>query len=103
MDAFKTVEAVYFDLDDTLCGYWDASKAGLRRAFEEHGPPGHSADEMIDIWARVFRKFSPTIKDSEWYKEYLKTGEPTRVEQMRRTLAEVGVEDSERSNSLSQT
>ena len=101
MDAFKVVEAVYFDLDDTLCGYWGASKAGLREAFGRFGPPGVGADEMIDAWARVFRKFSPTIKDSEWYEDYLKTGEPTRVEQMRRTLAEVGVEDAERAGKLS--
>jgi putative hydrolase of the HAD superfamily len=26
---FSQVRAVYFDLDDTLCAYWDASKIAL--------------------------------------------------------------------------
>jgi putative hydrolase of the HAD superfamily len=103
MDAFRTVEAVFFDLDDTLCAYWDASKIGLRKAFEQHGPPDFTVEEMIDRWAAVFRVFSPTVKDSDWYKDYLKTGEPTRVEQMRRTLLELGVDDPGRAAQLSQT
>lgn len=28
------VKAIYFDLDDTLCAYWDACKQGLRETFE---------------------------------------------------------------------
>ena len=43
------VRAVYFDLDDTLCAYWEASKFALRRAFEDHGPEGYTADEMSSI------------------------------------------------------
>lgn len=101
MDAFSHVEAIYFDLDDTLCAYWDASKAALREAFERHGPPGHSVEEMFGHWAHTFRRFSPTVKDSDWYKTYLKFGEPTRIEQMRQTLAEVGVVDPERAKALS--
>ena len=101
MDPFSTVEAIYFDLDDTLCAYWDASKAALRTAFEKHGPDGHTPEEMVGHWATVFRRFSPTIKGSDWYKNYLKNGEPTRVEQMRMTLAEVGNEDLGRARELS--
>ena len=101
MDPFSTVEAIYFDLDDTLCAYWDASKAALRTAFEKHGPDGFTPEEMVGHWATVFRRFSPTIKNSDWYKNYLMKGEPTRVEQMRMTLAEVGSEDIERARKLS--
>lgn len=101
MGPFTSVEAIYFDLDDTLCAYWDASKAALRETFELHGPEGISAEDMVGHWATVFRRFSPTIKTSDWYKDYLKTGEPTRVEQMRMTLAEVGVEDIDRAQKLS--
>lgn len=87
------IKAVYFDLDDTLCGYWDASKKGLRLAFETHLPEGRTVDEMVRLWAEAFRPFAASIKDTEWYETYLTTGEPTRTEQMRRTLKLVDVED----------
>ncbi len=101
MEAFRHVEAIYFDLDDTLCGYWDASKAALREAFEQHGPPGIPVSTMFGFWAETFRRFSPTVKDSHWYPTYLKTGEPTRIEQMRLALAEAGVDDPTRAKALS--
>ena len=40
MAPFAEVRAVFFDLDDTLCGYWDACKIALRETFAEHGPDG---------------------------------------------------------------
>jgi putative hydrolase of the HAD superfamily len=80
------VRAVYFDLDDTLCPYWEASKCGLRRAFERHRPEGFSVEEMLHFWAVAFREFAPKLKQSEWYQRYLKDGSVTRVEQMRRAL-----------------
>lgn len=101
MEAFRTVEAIYFDLDDTLCAYWDASKAALRAAFEGFGPPGVPVETMFAHWAETFRRFSPTVKDSDWYKNYLKFGEPTRVEQMRLALAEAGVDDPALAKALS--
>lgn len=87
------MRAVFFDLDDTLCGYWDASKAGLRQTFEQHLPAGFTTDEMVEHWATAFREFSPTLKMTGWYETYLKTGEPTRTEQMRLTLARIGQDD----------
>lgn len=98
---FSAVKAVYFDLDDTLCGYWDASKAALRTAFAEHGPEGYSAEEMVEHWAAAFREFSPQVKKLDLYQEYLKSGTKTRTEQMRRTLAQVGITDEERAEALS--
>lgn len=91
--SFKSVRRIFFDLDDTLCGYWDASKAALRKTFEDHGPEGYSADEMVEHWAAAFREFGPTLKSTGWYAVYLKEGGPTRTEQMRLTLMRIGIDD----------
>ncbi len=99
---FAELRAVFFDLDDTLCGYWDASKAGLRQAFVDHGPSGYTVDELVEHWATAFREFSPTLKKTGWYETYLKMGEPTRTEQMRLTLARIGQENPELAASLSE-
>lgn len=89
------IRAIYFDLDDTLCGYWDASKQALRTAFERHGPEGRAAEEMVRHWAAAFREYAPTLKHTGWYEGYLQRAEPTRTEQMRLTLARLGIDDSE--------
>ncbi len=101
-DVFAPVRRIFFDLDDTLCGYWSASKAGLRRAFEDHAPEGYSPEEMVEHWAAAFREFSPTLKQTGWYETYLKRGEPTRTEQMRLTLERVGVDSTEHAERLSE-
>lgn len=98
---FENIKAIYFDLDDTLCGYWNACKAGLRKTFEEDRPDGFSVEEMIHHWATAFRKFCPTLKKTDWYPIYLEHGEPTRTEQMRRTLQEINVVDDELAKKLS--
>lgn len=98
----SSVSYIFFDLDDTLCGYWDASKAALREAFEAHGPEGFSTDEHVQHWAAAFREFSPTLKQTGWYEGYLLKGEPTRTEQMRLTLKRMGIEDEELAMELSE-
>ncbi len=98
----RHVRAIFFDLDDTLCAYWEASKFALFRAFEHHGPPGFTPQEMIKHWASAFRGFGPTLKQTGWYPIYLKTGEPTRTEQMRLALLEIGMVDDARAAKLSQ-
>lgn len=95
MEAFQNIEAVYFDLDDTLCGYWEAAGAGLREAFEACRPMGKEPDEMLGHWGTAFRNFCPSIKGSDWYAEYLKSGESTRNELMRLTLIEAGLPDED--------
>lgn len=100
---FSRIRAIYFDLDDTLCAYWDASKIGLRRAFETHPVPTLVADEMMRHWAAAFRDFAPTLKDKGWYQGYLKSGAPTRLEQMRLTLLRAGVDDATHAQRLSDT
>lgn len=99
---FSQVRAVYFDLDDTLCAYWDASKVGLRSAFDAHPVPDQTTEEMVRHWAAAFREFAPTLKQTGWYEGYLKSGNPTRLEQMRLTLRRVNVDDPEHAQSLSQ-
>lgn len=89
------IAGIYFDLDDTLCAYWEAGKAGLLAAFRAHPVEDQSPEQMLRHWAKAFREFSPTIKRTHWYPVYLKLGGPTRVEQMRMTLREAGVEDEE--------
>jgi len=86
------IKAIYFDLDDTLCGYWDAGKGGLRAAFTAH-MPDHDIEVMLAHWATVFRDFAPRLRELGWYETYLATGEPTRTEQMRLTLERVGIVD----------
>lgn len=100
---FADVKVIYFDLDDTLCAYWDAAKKGLRLAFEDHPEHGKTTDEMIAQWGEAFREFSPTIKDTHWYPKYLESGETTRVELMRRVLERVGVYDEDLAEQLSHT
>ncbi len=100
---FADVRFIYFDLDDTLCAYWDAAKKGLRLAFEDHPEHGHTIDEMVRQWGEAFREFSPTIKDTHWYSKYLESGETTRIELMRRVLERVGVFDESLAERLSHT
>lgn len=98
---FDGVKAIFFDLDDTLCGYWDASKAGLRGAFERHLPNDHSVDEFLSHWAAAFREFAGEIKNTSWFPIYLKTAEPSRTELMRRALKRGGIDDEHMAADLS--
>jgi len=91
----SSIKGIYLDLDDTLCAYWDASKQALRETFESLGPAGFTPEEMVGAWARAFREFSPSLKKTGWYETYLKFGEPTRTEQMRRALAELGIDNAQ--------
>lgn len=94
---------MFFDLDDTLCAYWEAARTGLRRSFELHGPIGFMPEKMEQHWAAAFRTYVKQIKNPEWYGEYLKSGEITRTEQMRRTLLEIGIVDEDRAVALSKS
>jgi len=94
------LKAVVFDLDDTLCGYWDASKKALRQTFAELDLPGQTPESMVRHWAEAFREFAPTLKQTQWYEVYLKEGQPTRTEQMRRTLAKAGCDDPDQARKV---
>lgn len=96
------IKGIVFDLDDTLCAYWDACKIGLRRAFEQEGPSHVPVEQAVREWAVAFREFAPSLKHTGWYEGYLREGEPTRTEQMRRTLGRMGIEDDEHAMRLSQ-
>lgn len=98
---FRGVRALVLDLDDTLCAYWEAAKAGLRAAFSAHGPEEVPIEALWAAWAQEFRSFCPRLRELGLYATYLETGEPTRTELMRRTLRAVGREDEERAAALS--
>ena len=100
---FNDVKAVYFDLDDTLCGYWDAAKIGLKKAFEDHPEHGFTADKLLKEWSIAFREFVETIGKTHWYEKYCASGEITRVELMRRTLERLNIFDEELAYRLSHT
>lgn len=97
---FAEVRAIYFDLDDTLCAYWDAARAGLLRTFKEFCSDLGEAEEVLQHWATEFRAFCPTLKQTGWYDNYLKRGEPTRTELMRLVLLRFGIDDSSRARQL---
>lgn len=102
MAPFADVRAVYFDLDDTLCGYWDACKAALRDTFGAHAPEGHEAEVLVRHWAAAFREFAPGLRALGLYEGYLKSGEGTRTEQMRRMLKLIEIENDELAARMSQ-
>lgn len=97
------IRIVFFDLDDTLCAYWEAAKKALAETFEEHTLPGHTPEEMVTTWAAAFRDFIPTLKETGWYASYLRKGETTRTEQMRLMLKRFGIEDEQQASALSAT
>ena len=101
-ERFSKVKAIFFDLDDTLCGYWLASKAGLRKTFDKNPVPGKTTEEMIQAWGDTFREFSPELKDkTKLYHEYLTSGTVTRTHQMQLTLLSLGIDDMELAHALS--
>ncbi|HEY3780206.1 MAG TPA: HAD family hydrolase [Fimbriimonadaceae bacterium] len=97
------VKIVFFDLDDTLCAYWEASKKAMRDTFAANLLPGHTAQDMVRAWSEAFRDFSPTLKKTGWYASYLRKGESTRTEQMRLMLHRLGVEDDALAKKLGDT
>lgn len=96
----KDIRAVYFDLDDTLCAYWAASRKGLRQAFED-AKLECGVEKAVETWRRVFSCFAPEIKTDHWYEKYLESGEPTRTEHMRRVLRELNCENEGLAKKLS--
>lgn len=98
---FTNIKGIYFDLDDTLCGYWYAVSRGLEAAFEEQPVNNLSTEEIIAVWAAQFREFSKAVKDQNWYKQYLEQGGITRTELMRLVLLSQGIDDVERAEALS--
>lgn len=102
-EKFTSVKGIYFDLDDTLCGYWSAVSAGLEAAFAKHPIGDLSTEEVISVWAARFREFSKEVKEKEWYKQYLERGEITRTELMRLVLESQGIDDPQLAAELSAT
>lgn len=100
---FSGVKAIYFDLDDTLCGYWTAAKIGLNRTFADNPDHGRTVEQMLRHWSDEFTEFGATMGSSTWYPQYCKSGETTREELMRRVLERIGIYDLELVRRLSHT
>lgn len=100
--SLPNIQIIFFDLDDTLCAYWDACKIALRETFHLLGPDTHEVEDLVAHWAAAFREFSPSLKKTDWYQEYLKRGEPTRTEQMRLTLDRLGITNQDLAEKLSE-
>lgn len=79
-------KAVFFDLDDTLCTYWDAAKTGLKTTFTELTPAPHTPKDLMHAWVLEFRLFCPHLAEQDWREKYWEHGETTRTELMRRAL-----------------
>lgn len=86
----KQIRAVYFDLDDTLCAYWAASRKALEQAISEANLKIPTT-QVIESWKKVFQTFAKEIKTDEWYARYLESGEPSRTEHIRRTLEDLNI------------
>ncbi len=100
---FDQIKVIYFDLDDTLCAYWDAAKYALKTTFLAHPEHGQSLEDIQEAWSLCFREFVETIGKTHWYEKYRKSGEITRVELMRRTLERLQVYDDDLAKDLSLT
>ncbi len=102
-ERLSKVKAIYFDLDDTLCGYWDACKKGLREAFELNPISGVSTDEAVAAWGGAFQGFATDLKKiPHLYDAYLTSGSTTRKHQMQLTLESLGQPSDEFAERLSE-
>lgn len=99
---FSSIKAIVFDLDDTLCAYFQAVKSALPETFKSH-ITNISVEVFYETWVKQFHLFCPTIKKTDWYPLYLESGEPTRTELMRRALEVSGIKDDNLAKQLSQT
>jgi putative hydrolase of the HAD superfamily len=87
------IRAIGFDLDDTLCLYIPIAVRARRQAFAELVQPLLGTDvETIDrAYQQAFWQMMEEIRREPWRSHYLRSGEPTRTETMRRMLALLGV------------
>jgi 2-haloalkanoic acid dehalogenase type II len=102
MADFTQVRAIYFDLDDTLCGYWDASKAALNETFSTL-LPDMAVEDSLRAWAVTFRDFCPQLRQLGLLEPYKKRGEVTRTELMRRMLKHLDRFDETLAEQLSES
>jgi HAD superfamily hydrolase (TIGR01549 family) len=97
------VRVIFFDLDDTLCGYWNAARKGLRAAVAECLQSEFQQEQFLRQWAESFRSFVETLPQTHWYADYLRNGDITRTELMRRVLEQMEIYDEVLARRLSTT
>lgn len=99
------IKAVFFDLDDTLCNYMSVADASRLWVFglaaQKH--EDLTVEALEDAWQKEFHSFLPEVREGgAWRKKYLREGEPTRTEVMRRALKRVGIDDEPLAAGLSE-
>lgn len=94
---------VAFDLDDTLCNYWDAAKAALDETFRTEPKGKIAAHELKAAWTEAFHELCPNLSQLGLKQQYLVHGAVTRTELMRRALARLSIEDETLAQGLSHT
>ncbi|MEO0250248.1 MAG: HAD family hydrolase, partial [candidate division WOR-3 bacterium] len=99
----RVFQAIFYNLDDTLCVVIPVAMRARRQAFEELVQPLVSMEiEAIDkVYKEVFAQMLELCQHEPWRSRYLKSGEPTRTETMRRLLERLGIEDLDLAKQLS--
>lgn len=89
------IQAVGFDLDDTLCVYMPVARQARLRTFEQILTPlvNLPLDEIDQHYRHAFREVLEEIHSERWFPLYRQEGHPTRTETMRRMLKRIGIED----------
>jgi HAD superfamily hydrolase (TIGR01549 family) len=87
------IQAVGFDLDDTLCVYIPVAVQARRQAFAELVQPlsGLDIETLDEAYQQAFWQMMEEIRHEPWRSRYLRSGEPTRTETMRRMLTALGL------------
>ncbi|GIV06545.1 MAG: 2-haloalkanoic acid dehalogenase [Fimbriimonadales bacterium] len=87
------IQAVGFDLDDTLCVYMPVAVQARRQVFERYLVPRLNLPiETIDQhYRRAFKSMLEEIHSDHWYPLYLREGRATRTETFRRMLESLGL------------
>ncbi len=85
---FPQVQAVGFDLDDTLCVYMPVAIEARRQVLARHIAPRVDLplEELDQHYRRAFRSMLEEIHSERWYPLYLQEGHATRTETFRRLL-----------------
>ncbi|MCW5934554.1 MAG: HAD family hydrolase [Fimbriimonadia bacterium] len=92
----EKIKAVAFDLDDTLCAYMESAIRARREAFQKLVLPHTPETDLMTVdrvYKRAFWEMMDACQSEPWRSRYLKSGEPSRTETMRRMLLALGIEN----------
>ncbi len=69
------VKFIYFDLDDTLCNYWDSAKSALLSTIDDVVSDSDQRNSFFDLWCKEFDYVRRNLKSKKWYSSYLESDE----------------------------